>query len=78
MARSHIAIALGAALFALLIITQLVISLGFPSVDFWHWQLDQSYDGAQQTHMFGAKQSEELVDDPSSYLIGVGKADITG
>lgn len=79
MARSHIAVALGAALVASLIIGQLVINLGFPSVDFWHMRLDQSYNGAQQSHfMGGKKQSGELVDDPSSYLVGVGKADITG
>ncbi|KAF1848873.1 neutral ceramidase precursor [Cucurbitaria berberidis CBS 394.84] len=78
MARSHIAVALGAALIASLIIGQLVINLGFPSVDFWHWRLDQTYGGVQQTHFLGEKQSGELVDDPSSYLIGVGKADITG
>ncbi|CAO2650082.1 Nn.00g013740.m01.CDS01 [Neocucurbitaria sp. VM-36] len=79
MARSHIAVALGAALVASLIIAQLVVNLGFPSVDFWHWRLDQSYGGAQQTHFVGGKkQSGDLVDDPSSYLIGVGKADITG
>lgn len=78
MARSHIAVALGAALVASLIIGQLVISLGFPSVDFWHWRLDQSYGVTQQTHFLGGKQTGELVEDPSSYLIGVGKADITG
>ena len=79
MARSHIAVALGAALVASLIIGHLVVNLGFPSVDFWHWRLDQSYGGAQQTHFLGGKkQSGDLVDDPSSYLIGVGKADITG
>lgn len=78
MARSHIAVALGAALIASLIIGQLVINLGFPSVDFWHARLDQTYDGAQQSHFISGKQSGELVDDPSSYLIGVGKADITG
>ncbi|KAH7383787.1 neutral ceramidase precursor [Pyrenochaeta sp. MPI-SDFR-AT-0127] len=79
MARSHIAVALGAALVASLIIGQLVVNLGFPSVDFWHWRLDQTYNGAQQTHFIGGKkQSAALADDPSSYLVGVGKADITG
>ncbi|OAL45614.1 neutral ceramidase precursor [Pyrenochaeta sp. DS3sAY3a] len=78
MARSHIAVALGAALVVSVIIGQLVVNLGFPSVDFWHWRLDQSYAGTQQTHFISEKQSGQLVDDPSSYLIGVGKADITG
>lgn len=78
MARSHIAVALGAALFASLLISQLVINLGFPQVDFWHWRLDQDHHGIKQTHFFGGKQAEEFADDPSAYLIGVGKADITG
>jgi neutral ceramidase len=78
MARSHIAVAVGAALIASLIIGQLVINLGFPSVDFWHARLDQTYNGAQQDHFISEKQDGDLVYDPSSYLIGVGKADITG
>lgn len=79
MARSHIAVALGAALIASLIIGQLVINLGFPSVDFWHGRLDQSNYEQQPFHFSsGKKQSGELVDDPASYLVGVGKADITG
>jgi neutral ceramidase len=78
MARSHIAVALGAALVASLIIGQLVVNLGFPTAEFWHWRLDQTYTGAQQTHLISEKQSGELVDDAASYLVGVGKADITG
>jgi neutral ceramidase len=78
MARSHIAVALGAALIASLIIAQLVINLGFPTPEFWHSRLDQSYDAVQEMQFLGEKQNGELVDDPSSYLIGVGKADITG
>lgn len=70
MARSHIAVAFGAALVAVLLVGQLVVNLGFPNNDFWHSRLDQSYHGIQQD---GA-----LVEDPSQYLIGVGKADITG
>jgi neutral ceramidase len=78
MARSHIAVALGAAIIASLIIGQLVINLGFPSVEFWHWRLDQTYHEAPQMHFISEKQGGELVDDLSSYLVGVGKADITG
>jgi neutral ceramidase len=78
MARSHILVALGTALLSLFIVGQLVINLGFPHVDFWHWRLDQDHYGLQQTHSFGGKQSEDAVQDPSQYLIGVGKADITG
>ncbi|EMD86451.1 hypothetical protein COCC4DRAFT_49743 [Bipolaris maydis ATCC 48331] len=79
MARSHIAVALGAALLASLIIGQLVINLGFPSVDFWHARLDQTYTGAQQDSFFSEKQDDgPAAQDASSYLIGVGKGDITG
>jgi neutral ceramidase len=69
---------LGAALVASLIIAQLVINLGFPAVDFWHGRLDNIYNGAQQDRFNSAKQDGGMADDPSSYLIGVGKADITG
>lgn len=78
MARSHIAVALSAAVIAFLIIVQLAINLRLPSVDFWHWQHEQSYNGALQAPLGGGGQSGELLDDSSSYLIGVGKADITG
>lgn len=78
MARSHIAVAFGAALFASLIISQLVINLGFPQVDFWHWRLDQQQYDRTQTHFFSEKQAGDAAEDASQYLIGVGKADITG
>lgn len=78
MARSHIAVALGAALAASLIISQLVINLGFPTVEFWHWRLDSTYNGAQQTAFNSENQHDGLLQDPSQYLVGVGKADITG
>jgi neutral ceramidase len=80
MARSHIAVALGAALVASLIIAQLVINLGLPKVDFWHLRLDQPYHASQhaQTQFISEKQSGGPSDDPASYLVGVGKADITG
>jgi len=75
MTRSHIAVALSAALVAILIVGQLILSLGLPSIDFWHWRLDQSYHGIQQDPLMGNAGS---VEEASQYLIGVGKADITG
>lgn len=78
MARSHIAVAFGAALIAILIVSQLVINLGFPTNDFWHQRLDQSYDSVPQDLFMSTKQDGGAVDDPSQYLIGVGRADITG
>lgn len=79
MARSHIAVALGAALVASLIIGQLMLNLRVPSINSWHQGLKETYNEAQQFHFQGGKkQSGEQADDPSSYLVGVGKADITG
>lgn len=78
MARSHIAVAFGAALISILIVAQLAIDLGFPANDFWHQRLDHSYDSVQQDLFMSTKQDGGLVEDPSQYLIGVGKADITG
>lgn len=78
MARSHVLVALGTALLSLFILGQLVINLGFPQIDFWHWRLDHHDYGFQQTHGFGGKQSGDVEQDPSQYLIGVGRADITG
>ena len=78
MARSHIAVALAAALVASLLVGHLILNLGFPSTDFWHSRFDPTYHETQQMHVLGGKQSSPQADDPSSYLIGVGKADITG
>lgn len=78
MARSHIAVAFGAAFFASLLISQLVLNLGFPQADFWHSRLDQSKHDVPQTHIFSEKQAGDAAEDASQYLIGVGKADITG
>ncbi|KAF1838471.1 neutral ceramidase precursor [Decorospora gaudefroyi] len=78
MARSHIAVALGAALFALLIIVQLVNSPGSSPLAFSHAGLRQPDHGAQHDHSVGERQGGGLAEDASSYLIGIGKADITG
>ncbi|KAF1972669.1 neutral ceramidase precursor [Bimuria novae-zelandiae CBS 107.79] len=78
MARSHAALAFGASLFAILIFSQLVVNLGFPHVDFWHGRLDQDYTKYEHTQLFRPKQAGAAADNPSQYLIGVGKADITG
>ncbi|KAH8723442.1 neutral ceramidase precursor [Phaeosphaeriaceae sp. PMI808] len=80
MARSHVLVALGSALIASLIVGQLFVSLGFSKVDFWRATLDKAYyNGAQQQpHYISGKQSGAQADDPSTYLVGVGKADITG
>ena len=79
MARSHIAVALGAAVFTLLVIFQLA-TLGFPELDFWHWTVQEQGNGIPQTHLFSEKNAaaDAVTAEGSQYLLGVGKADITG
>ncbi|KAF2742351.1 neutral ceramidase precursor [Sporormia fimetaria CBS 119925] len=73
MARSHIAIALGAALTLALLISQLLVHVGFPQLNYWHWrQEQQDRYNVPQTH-FETRQAAG-----SQYLVGAGKADITG
>lgn len=80
MARSHIAVALGAAVFALLVIFQLTTTLGLPELDFWHWTVQEQRNGIPQTHLFSEKDAaaDAVTAEGSQYLLGVGKADITG
>ena len=80
MARSHIAVALGAAVFALLVIFQLTTTLGSPELDFWHWTMQEQGNGIPQTHPFSEKDAavDAVTAEGSQYLLGVGKADITG
>jgi len=84
MARSHIAVALGAAVFALLVILQLTSTLRIPELDFWHWTVQEQGNGIPQMHLFNEKDAAEdaatnaVTAEGSQYLLGVGKADITG
>ncbi|KAF1951526.1 neutral ceramidase precursor [Byssothecium circinans] len=78
MGRSHVVVAFVAAFTAALIFSQLVLDLGFPQPHSWHSRLDQQqYDHTKKQH-FSGKQNSEIEADVSQYLIGVGKADITG
>ncbi|KZM24078.1 hypothetical protein ST47_g4774 [Ascochyta rabiei] len=99
MARSHIAVALSAAVVALVVIGQLVAHLGLPNVDLWRWTLEQGFHDHDHDHDHNHNhnhnhnhdhdhdhdiQQDPLISDrgpvadASQYLIGVGKADITG
>ncbi|KAK4943041.1 hypothetical protein LTR66_014639, partial [Elasticomyces elasticus] len=75
MARSHLAIALVAASIALLAIFQLVAQYGFPQLDYWHWRQAKleyaGHNGKQQVLQDAQLSADE-------YMLGVGKADITG
>lgn len=78
MARSHVAVALSAAFIACLILVQLAYHLGLPIVRIWPAKLHHGSHNVQQDSSQIEHLSGELVDDASSYLVGVGKADITG
>ena len=81
MARFHIAAALGAAILAILVIVQLISHFGLPALDFIHltyntstlWSTPNQYPINSQYDV-----GEEVADDATQYLLGVGKADITG
>lgn len=82
MARFHIAAALGAATFALLVLFQLIWSFGLPQITFLlniHREGDEPRLPRLQIPInpIGSelKDGEE---DGSAYLLGVGKGDITG
>jgi len=80
MARSHLYVAVGVSFFVSLLISHFVLNLGFPQPDFWHTRLDHRKHAFQETYSFTPKdaQADAAPGDASQYLIGVGKADITG
>lgn len=80
MARFHIAAALVSATFALLIILQLLSSFGFPKLDFLQLRYEAPFR-QQESHrnpINSSATSSGVSDDGTQYLLGVGKADITG
>ncbi|KAK8219780.1 hypothetical protein M8818_000754 [Zalaria obscura] len=82
MARSHIGIALVAAGIALIATFTLIQQLGLPELNYWHWEsITSSFggDGVQQ-FLDDAAQTEWSTSTRTGdqYLLGVGKADITG
>jgi len=79
MARGHIAVALGAACFALLVVLQLVSTFGFPQVDFLNLYYVPVHTGSSNQIPIDAELPSDYVSKNGSlYLLGVGKADITG
>ncbi|KAF2458825.1 neutral ceramidase precursor [Lineolata rhizophorae] len=85
MARSPFAVALGATAVAALVIFQLCYFLGLPATDFWRWHPAAGDDdarvsgwGASALQRPLADGVEDRADTGDEYLIGVGKADITG
>jgi hypothetical protein len=72
MARTHIAVAFSAAFVALIVIFQLVLHPALPHHDLRRAVRDSYHDAHADS--LGERQA----DGSSDYLIGVGKADITG
>ncbi|KAL8964244.1 MAG: hypothetical protein Q9183_004590, partial [Haloplaca sp. 2 TL-2023] len=79
MARSHIAIALATACFGLLATFQLISQFGIPDVGFFHFKQDNGERlSAQDQNPLLPWTSFEGTHGESRYLLGTGKADITG
>ena len=81
MARFHIAAALGAATLAILVTLQLISHFGLPALDFRRLTNDAFTLGStpnQYPFQSPYDLGDAVADDETLYLIGVGKADITG
>ncbi|KAL6721454.1 hypothetical protein ACLMJK_000557 [Lecanora helva] len=79
MARFHIAAALVTATIALLVISHLLSTYGNSTSDFLHVRYgSSSYDRVDHQHVFDANEEHTELKDGATYLLGVGKADITG
>ncbi len=81
MARFHIAAALGAATLALLVTLQLISHFGLPAIDFMHLTNDAFAIGStpkQYPINSPSSTGETDANDGTLYMVGVGKADITG
>ena len=75
MCRSQITAAVAAAALALIVIFQLITTCGVPQVDFWHLRYDS---GSRRIASHQKPLGSEGPDGGRKYMLGVGKADITG
>lgn len=80
MARYHIAAALAGATFSLLVILQLVSTFGLPQLDFLRMRYGATTRNSfsHQIPIKSGAPDLKALDDDGLYLLGVGKADITG
>lgn len=82
MTRSHIAIALTAACLALVATFTALSTFGLPELDYWHWRPSVGSQWWKDNHQQILDENISSTWKPSSsgdeYLVGVGKADITG
>lgn len=73
MARKHYAAALAASVLAFLLLIQ-VLTQG--SLEYWQDRYDEFHGG--ESHKVEVKQAEGETTAAGTYLVGAGKADITG
>lgn len=80
MARFQVAVAVAAATFALLLVLQLISIFGLPRLDFLHLQYDiySTHSLPQQIPIYPPDNKPRIVENGDQYLLGVGRADITG
>lgn len=80
MARLHIAAALASATFAAFIILQLLSSFGFPRLDLLQlrYVAPPKHQASYQIPIHSPSKESSVPCDGTEYLLGVGKADITG
>ena len=81
MARLHLAVAMATATALLFVAFQLISSFGLPRLDYLH--LRHVFEGlndlpSNQIPISFPSPDYESSKDASTYLLGVGKADITG
>ncbi len=80
MARFQVAAALATATFLLLLILQLISTFGLPRLDFLHLQYDvySTRFASYQIPIIAPGLESSREENGDQYLLGVGKADITG
>ena len=81
MARLHLVVAMATAIALLFVTFQLISSFGLPRLDYLH--LSHVFEGfndapSNQIPISSLPLDQESSKDASRYLLGVGKADITG
>lgn len=80
MARSTVAVALAVASLGLLITFQLISQFGLPNLELFHFQhgKEDVTTAPNQISLTTVGLQPAISEDGPNYLLGVGKADITG
>jgi hypothetical protein len=79
MPRSRFEIALAATTFTVIVTVHLISSYGFPTLDFFDFYQGQRWESGNYQHVFpGQTDWSGSNVEGDRYILGVGKADITG